>query len=71
MVPEFFIDFFLRERESERRSSDNYFLWEHGIKTLINRGTLNRKLDLSIKGCLGGKKSAKYAIPREINTVEN
>lgn len=30
-----------------------------------------RKLDLSIKGCLGSKKTAKCAIPRELSTVDN
>ena len=29
------------------------------------------KLDLSIKGCIGSKKSTKYAIPGEMNTVGN
>ena len=41
------------------------------LKTLIIGGIYNRKLNLSIKGCLGSqKKSAKYEISREINTVD-
>ena len=41
------------------------------LKTHIHRGIFNIKLDLSIKGCIGSKKSIKYAIPGEMNTVEN
>ena len=41
------------------------------LKTHINRGMFKRKLDLSIKGCLGSKKTVKCAIPRELSTVEN
>ena len=35
------------------------------------RGIFNKKLNLSRKGYLGRKKSAKYEIPTEMNTVEN
>jgi len=31
----------------------------------------NRKLNQSVKGCLGSKKSALYDIPREMNSVQN
>ena len=37
----------------------------------MNRGIFNRKLKSEYKGILGSKKSAKYEIPTELNTVEN
>ena len=33
-------------------------------KTHIKRRMFNRKLDLSIKGCLGSKKTGKCTIPK-------
>ena len=40
------------------------------LKTRINRSIFNRKLNLSIKRMLRKqKKSAKYEIPREMNTT--
>ena len=41
------------------------------LKTGKKRGIFDRKHNLSIKGCLVTKKIYKYAISREMNTVEN